>query len=428
MLYYGDKISPNMIKTPEGYLICKNVPLGRVGTMQYLGSELPQEFKLPAHDMVTVSRSEDNLFSKETIASFEGKPVTNDHPTNNLTVDNAAVVGRGHAQNVHADGKYLVGDLYITDPGLINQVENGKREVSCGYDAGWRMNDDGTVEQIDIVGNHVAIVNSGRAGHSVAIKDSAPVADKKNGGNKMTITKKMLTALGFKHFAADAEPEEIAKAMDAMGEEPKETKVIDEEPTPAVPAKLAEDPVVAELNAKIDKLATIIQSLVESDKKVHEEVGAKESFDALEGELGKPEEQETLPDEEAETPATQAAEQAAGSEKHKFVADDDMEEEESPVADEDAVKKIVQDMKPVIMGIKDKSVRDAVAKEFVKTVRDSRPAIGRNQYTQIIKNTNASRKAALDRSANTQDTAQRATSAANAWANYGATLSNKGDK
>ena len=415
MLYYGDKISPNMVKTPEGYLICKNVPLGRVGKMKYLGSELPDEFKLPPNEMFDVERSAKELFSPATIASFEGKPTTNDHPTSNLTVDNASITGRGHVQNVHADGKYLVGDLYIMDTWLIDQIENNdKREVSCGYEAAYTMNEDGTIDQNNIVGNHVAIVNAGRAGHSVAIKDSKP--EKKKGDKKMKNILDHIFGLGFKKYSEDAEPEEVTKAAKAMDEmaEPKETKVTDTEPEPATPA--AEDPTVA-LNAKIDKLATIIQSLVESDKKVHEEVGAKESFDALEGELGKKEDEEKLSDEEEESPETQAAEKSEGKEKHVFT--DDAEEIDDPI------KKIVKDMKPKIMAIKDKPTRDALAKQFVQSVRDSRP-VGKNQYTQIIQNANASRKYAQD-SAPAEGNLRKAPDAANAWAAYGKTLS-KGDK
>ncbi|MFA6875728.1 MAG: DUF2213 domain-containing protein [Parabacteroides sp.] len=402
-----------MVKTPEGYLICKNVPLGRVGTMDYLGSELPDEFKLPSNEIFKVSRSANNLFSKATIASFEGKPVTNDHPTNNLTIDTAAMIGRGHVQNVHSDGKYLVGDLYITDNGLINQIENSnKREVSCGYESTYTINDDGTIEQNNIVGNHVAVVNSGRAGHSVAIKDSKPIIEKKKGDKKMKNILDHIFGLGIKKYSEDAEPEEIAKAAKAMDEmkEPVKESVKDEEPaeTPA-----AAPDATAELTAKIDKLATIIQTLVESDKQVHEEAGAKESFDALESELGKKEEEEKLSDEEEESPETQAAEKAEGKEKHIFT--DDAEEIDDPI------KKIVKDMRPKIMAIKDKSTRDEIAKQFVQSVRDSCP-IGRNQYSQIIKNTNANRKSAQDH-ATVQGNISKAAEAANNWANYGKTLS-----
>jgi hypothetical protein len=426
MLYYGDKISPNMVKTPEGYLICKNVPLGRVGEMQYLGSELPSEFKLSPTDIVKVDRSAKELFSPATIASFEGKPTTNDHPTSNLTVDTASMIGRGHVQNVHADGKYLVGDLYITDTGLINQIENGdKREVSCGYEASYTMNKDGTIDQTNIVGNHVAVVNAGRAGHSVAIKDSKPTTvEKKKGDKKIMNILDHIFGLGIKKYAEDAAPEEITKAAKAMDEMKEPIKEPVKDADPVTPPAAAAPDATAELTAKIDKLATIIQTLVESDKQVHEEAGAKESFDALEGELGKKEDEEKLSDEEEESPETQAAEKEKGKEKHVFA--DGNEELEAMAEDADPIKKLVKDMKPKIMAIKDKPTRDAIAKQFVQSVRDSRP-VGRNQYTQIIKNANASRKVAFDSAPMAGSNLRKAPDAAAAWANYGKTLS-KGDK
>ena len=182
------------------------------------------------------------------------------------------MIGRGHVQNVHADGKYLVGDLYITDNGLINQIENGdKREVSCGYEASYTMNKDGTIDQTNIVGNHVAVVNAGRAGHSVAIKDSKPIIEKKKGDKKMKSILDHIFGLGIKKYSEDAEPEEIAKAAKAMDEmaepkEPKAAKVVDADPEQATPPVAKEDPTAA-LSARIDKLATIIQTLVESVSK-----------------------------------------------------------------------------------------------------------------------------------------------------------------
>ena len=39
LTYYGTEISPNQTKTDEGFLICKNVPIARTGTMEYLARE-----------------------------------------------------------------------------------------------------------------------------------------------------------------------------------------------------------------------------------------------------------------------------------------------------------------------------------------------------------------------------------------------------
>ena len=38
--YYGYTISPNQIETGEGFLICRNVPVARTGTQEYLGREI----------------------------------------------------------------------------------------------------------------------------------------------------------------------------------------------------------------------------------------------------------------------------------------------------------------------------------------------------------------------------------------------------
>jgi hypothetical protein len=73
MRFYASKISENMSETPEGYLLCVGVPIGRLGELEYAEGETPLETK---DGRVTVTRDEAELFSPETIASFEGKPVT----------------------------------------------------------------------------------------------------------------------------------------------------------------------------------------------------------------------------------------------------------------------------------------------------------------------------------------------------------------
>ena len=79
LAYYGYTISPNQIETGEGFLICKNVPIARTGTQEYLGREMGLS-GVDADRIIAVSRSPDEVFSEAALASFEGKPVTNDHP------------------------------------------------------------------------------------------------------------------------------------------------------------------------------------------------------------------------------------------------------------------------------------------------------------------------------------------------------------
>ncbi|SJZ58874.1 hypothetical protein SAMN05660900_00862 [Megasphaera cerevisiae DSM 20462] len=421
--YYGDKLSPHMIKTPEGFLICKDVRIGRTGDMMYLSSELPPEIsKSIGKDTIRVKRTEQSLFSKDTIASFEGKPITDEHPTDNLTVDTATFAIRGHVQNVRRDGTYLVGDLYVTDTGLINKIENKqKREVSCGYFTEYILNDAGEVEQTHIIGNHVAVVANGRAGHSVAIHDKKP----KTGG---TIMKNDLWhrifGLGLKEFAKDADPEELAAAMKTDEKEdapatPKETK--DEYADENKALELEEQKKMEETNAKIDKLAEAVAKLtetvtglVESDKDVHKKVGAEETLDGLEKELS------DTPKETKDEDADGAPDSENGDPDDTPDNDPDEEMDEEPAKSDESVKKIVKDMKPIIMSIQDEKIRNEVANKFAQTVRDSRPVLGRNQYTEIIKKTQKARqKQAQDAQSKTNNFAERAEIAAAKWNNFG---------
>ena len=41
--YYGSHISEHLVKTPEGYLICYDVPINRTGTQMYTAGELGLE-------------------------------------------------------------------------------------------------------------------------------------------------------------------------------------------------------------------------------------------------------------------------------------------------------------------------------------------------------------------------------------------------
>lgn len=66
LAYYGTRLSEHMTRTPEGFLICRDVPIARTGRQDYL----PQEIGQDGDRMVPVYRTEDEVFSQATIASF----------------------------------------------------------------------------------------------------------------------------------------------------------------------------------------------------------------------------------------------------------------------------------------------------------------------------------------------------------------------
>ena len=182
MHYYGTRLSENISRRePEGYLLCLNVPVARTGFQDYLPEELDirQENNLPAEGgPISVYRPEEEVFSPACIASFEGMPVTNDHPPDGVTIENIRRLQKGHAHNVRRgtgeESDLLLADLIITDPALIEAIlHEGKREISCGYTYEL-CRENGQYVQRQIRGNHVAVVDAGRAGPRVSIRDREP--------------------------------------------------------------------------------------------------------------------------------------------------------------------------------------------------------------------------------------------------------------
>lgn len=172
--YYADKLSKRIAKTPEGFLICQNVPISRTGYQEYLASEILENPK-NGDKIIPVYRPASEVFDLRSLASFEGKPVTNEHPDEDVTPENYQSYACGHVQNVRAgkgeDANKVLADLYITDPSLIHSILNGKREISCGYYAEEKRDKSGKLCQTNIRGNHVAVVTNGRAGSQVCIRD-----------------------------------------------------------------------------------------------------------------------------------------------------------------------------------------------------------------------------------------------------------------
>lgn len=257
--YYGSKISQHMTRTPEGFLICHGVPIARTGQQEYLAHELglPGDPDRP----VQVQRCPEDVFSPEAIASFEGKDVTQNHPPESLTPENHALYAKGHAENVRREGDYLVADLHLKDPGLISDVENGiTREVSCGYTCSYTPCRAG-FRQTNIRGNHIAIVPRGRAGHKVAIQDSADALSEK--GKTMNENEKKPAAASA---AQEAEPaakaQEAEPAKDAV--QPAETAPAAADSTPPAPeAKPAENSMDAKLDAILNAVTTLVKALTQ---------------------------------------------------------------------------------------------------------------------------------------------------------------------
>lgn len=189
-IFTVEQIGPNREKTPNGNLVCRNVPIARVGWMIYAEGETPITVD-PATKYARVYRGEDELFDPKTIGSFMGVAVTDEHPEDDVDPTNWADLSRGFSTtNVRrGEGEYedcLVADLIITHEDLIKAIDDDKREVSCGYSADYRQTGVGTGIQTNIIGNHIALVEKGRCGPRCAIGDHDPLSNQPEKEDKMS--------------------------------------------------------------------------------------------------------------------------------------------------------------------------------------------------------------------------------------------------
>jgi len=225
--YTVQKLGPKRSLTPEGFLLCEEVPVARTGEMLYGPGEVPVE---PGPDgLIRISRTPEEVFRAETLASCIGKPVTLDHPDDFVTPANFATLGKGAMLNLRrgtgiADD-LLVADLMVTDQQAIDAIQtDGIEEVSLGYEADYEQVSPGRGVQRNIVVNHVALVERGRCGPRCAIGDKEP-EDMKTFDSKPKGKRTFADRIRAAFMAKDAEgAEELAKEAEAMDEESEEER------------------------------------------------------------------------------------------------------------------------------------------------------------------------------------------------------------
>ena len=173
LFYDRQKITEREI-TDNGYLKAPAY-LARTGMYQYTGKELglEPENHLKIYD---VFRSEKEVFSKASLKSFANLPVTNDHPREMLDSANTRKLAVGYSgDHITKDGDFVRSKLVVTDKKAIDDIISGKTEISLGYLADYRpseIGEEGDFQQQKIRGNHIALVDGGRAGGECAIMDS----------------------------------------------------------------------------------------------------------------------------------------------------------------------------------------------------------------------------------------------------------------
>lgn len=163
----------------DGHLHVELTPISKANVCPYSGSEIP-EFKTLGLDpgkVYQLYRAPDEL--EKGAKTFDGKPLLFEHkPTS--AGDHQKDITVGSVMNPVFEAPYLKARLVVWPGEAIDAIEDeSKCELSCGYRYRADMTPgtspdgeryDGVMR--DIIGNHVALVEEGRAGPDVVVGDS----------------------------------------------------------------------------------------------------------------------------------------------------------------------------------------------------------------------------------------------------------------
>lgn len=260
MKFYSiQQLGPKRSLTPEGYLLCKDVPVARTGDMTYAPGEVPIA---PGPDgLIHITRDADEVFHPDTLASCEGKSVTIGHPPEFVNAKNVRDLEVGSMMNLRRgdgiDADLMVADLLIKrQDGIDAVLKDGVEQVSLGYDADYQQVSPGRGVQRGILVNHVALVPRGRCGPRCEIGDEDTVMP-------TTPAKKPSWLDNLKAIVKDAE------ASESETEAEKEARL----------KKEKEEEEAAERKKTGDALSLILQKLTTLDEEVKELKKAKETDD-----------------------------------------------------------------------------------------------------------------------------------------------------
>ena len=177
-----DRSPVDSVRTVDdnGYLHVGISNITKEQVAPYLGSEIPdfEKLGLKPDEIYSVYRPASELSKPATVESLNGIPVLLKHAE-----DSAEAPASNRVGSTGTDAKweppYLTNSLHIQDADAIRRINDGTmREISMGYfytpvlRHGEFEGEPYDVVMTDISCNHVALVEEGRAGHDVSVKDS----------------------------------------------------------------------------------------------------------------------------------------------------------------------------------------------------------------------------------------------------------------
>lgn len=164
-----------------GYILIRDNPIMRAGVFQYPGRVLPGA---DPQQVYNVYRPIEELTTPETLASFVGLPIVDEHEMLGGKYPRGAEERGVHGailENIIAVGNDILAPIRIFSRSLKRLLDAGKRGLSMGYNCRYEKSSGefGGIAynyiQRDIRGNHLALVTQGR--NATAVLDEHDVLD-----------------------------------------------------------------------------------------------------------------------------------------------------------------------------------------------------------------------------------------------------------
>lgn len=165
----------------NGYMTVYDNPIICAGVFQYKGAQLPGG---DPNKIYNVYRPLEELTSPETLESFKGLPIINEHEMLGDRYARSPEERGAHGsilESLRVKGRDIVANLRIWSRTLRALIDAGKKGLSLGYNCKWEKSA-GVFEGIaydyiqrNIRGNHLALVTQGRNG--TAVLDQHDVLD-----------------------------------------------------------------------------------------------------------------------------------------------------------------------------------------------------------------------------------------------------------
>ncbi|MCX5614431.1 DUF2213 domain-containing protein [Bombella saccharophila] len=170
----------------NGRLRVERTPISKANICEYLGREIPDHARLGLNPDQMYRLLRDPKELEKAADTFNSLPVLEDHTPTSADAHPRELTVGATMDNARFEAPYLMVGMVIFDGPTIQRIQSGEqRELSCGYNYEADMTPgqyegkpyDGRM--INIRGNHVALVEKGRAGPDVLVNDSAITKENK---------------------------------------------------------------------------------------------------------------------------------------------------------------------------------------------------------------------------------------------------------